>query len=278
MNCVCVKLKQRGKNKYRKILSIKEQLYALSIAPSESATAYSPGTLLEENEWFSIQRASKEGYSIDLISTEYESVDFQSLERKDFKNIDFLFVVTDAYILFQNVSKSKLISKRCIMALGEEFQYQNERSEILINDAPDAIYDKITDTLYFKRLESITGIFKGIDQLYREATEDETVEFLNNDFINLKDGYSSSSVKTPNRKRIALAIKTLNSLNEDDRKNIFNYIGDYCPELKVSEKSFEIGTEDDMKKLLFGIEQRFYTTPVGGEKRIANSVIPLATK
>ena len=30
-----------------------------------------------------------------------------------------------------------------------------------------------------------------------------------------------------------------------------------------------------MKKLLFGIEQRFYTTPVGGEKRIANSVIPL---
>ena len=30
-----------------------------------------------------------------------------------------------------------------------------------------------------------------------------------------------------------------------------------------------------MKKLLFGIEQRFYTTPVGGEKRIANSVILL---
>lgn len=278
MECVCVKLKQREKNKYRKILSMEDPLYALSIDPFKSASIYTPGTLLEENEWFCVQQASKESYSIDLISIEYESVDFQSLERKDFINIDFLFVITDAYILFQNVSKAKLISKRCIMALGEEFQYQNERSEIVINDTPDAIYDKITDTLYFKRLESITSIFKGIDQLYREATEDETVEFLNNDFINLKDGYSSSSVKTPNRKRIALAIKTLNSLNEDDRKNIFNYIGDYCPELKVSENSFDIGTEDDMKKLLFGIEQRFYTTPVGGEKRIANSVIPLATK
>lgn len=54
-------------------------------------------------------------------------------------------------------------------------------------------------------------------------------------------------------------------------------IGDYCPELKVAENSFEIGTEGDMKKLLFEIEQRFYTTPVGREKRIANSVIPFGS-
>lgn len=39
--------------------------------------------------------------------------------------------------------------------------------------------------------------------------------------------------------------------------------------------SFEVGSEDELKMLLYGIEQRFYTTVVGGEKRIANSVIPL---
>ena len=72
-------------------------------------------------------------------------------------------------------------------------------------------------------------------------------------------------------------MKTLNELNEDDRKNIFSYIGDYCPELQIAESSFEIGSEDDMKKLLFGIEQRFYTTLVGGEKRIANSIIPFGS-
>ena len=70
-------------------------------------------------------------------------------------------------------------------------------------------------------------------------------------------------------------MRTLNALSDTDRKNIFAYIGDYCPELQADEGSFEVGTEEDMKKLLFGIEQRFYTTPVGGEKRIANSVIPL---
>ena len=114
--------------------------------------------------------------------------------------------------------------------------------------------------------------------LYREATKEETESFLANDFISLKDGYSSNKVKTANRKRIALAVKTLSELDEPDRKNIFKYIGDYCPELKVSENdenAFEIGSENELKMLLYGIEQRFYTTPVGGEKRLANSVITL---
>lgn len=99
--------------------------------------------------------------------------------------------------------------------------------------------------------------------------------YFANDFIRLKNDYSGSKVKTANRKRIALAAKTLSELNEPDRKNIFKYIGDYCPDLKVSENSFEVGSENELKMLLYGIEQRFYTTPVGGEKRLANSVITL---
>lgn len=275
MEYVCVKLKQREKNKYRKLLSIDNALYTIPAITDDLVAAYAPGTLLEEGEWFCIQEASKKDYAIDLLSLEYESVDLQVLERKDFTKIDFLFVLSENYIFFQNVSKTKLLSKRCIFVLGDGYRYQEDRTEIVVNDVPDAIYDKVNDTLYFKRLQSITSVFKGIDQLYREATEEETNQFLSSDFINLKNGYSASRVKTANRKRIALAMKTLSELDENDRKNIFSYIGDYCPELQVSENSFEVGSEDDMKKLLFGIEQRFYTTPVGGEKRIANSVIAL---
>ena len=276
MEYICVKMKQREKDKFRKLLTVEDSLYSFSETNLKSSFTYSPGATLDEGEWFCIPKISEKEYSIDIIENDYASVDFQTLDRKDFTKIDFLFVVSDAYVSFQNVTKSKLLSKRCILALGEEFKYQNDRNEIVINDIPDAIYDKTNDALYFRRLESITGIFKGIDQLYREATEEETAQFLQSDFINLKNDYSSSSVKTPNRKRIALAIKTMKELDETDRKNIFAYIGDYCPELQISENSFDIGSEEDMKKLLFGIEQRFYTTPVGGEKRIANSIIPLA--
>lgn len=111
--------------------------------------------------------------------------------------------------------------------------------------------------------------------LYHEATQEEIDTFLANEFIRLKDDYSSNKVKTANRKRIALAVKTLSELNESDRKNIFKYIGEYCPGLKVANNAFEIGSEDDLKMLLYGIEQRFYTTLVGGEKRLANSIVTL---
>ena len=275
MDNICVKLKQREKDKYRKLLSINDNLYAPFTISADMVSTYTPGAILEEGEWFCLQEMSKKEFCIDVLKADYSSVDFRTLDRGDFKKIDFLFVVTEKYIVFQNISKTKLLSKRCIFALGEGYQYQDDCSEIVINDIPDAIYDKTNDTLYFRRLESITSIFRGIDQLYREATDEETTQFLNNEFINLKDGYSTASVKTANRKRIALAMKTLNALKDNDRKNIFAYIGEYCPELQVSEDSFDVGTEEDMKKLLFGIEQRFYTTPVGGEKRIANSVIPL---
>ena len=70
-----------------------------------------------------------------------------------------------------------------------------------------------------------------------------------------------------------MAQKTLNELNDDEKRGIFNYIGEYCPGLIASENSFEIGSEEELKLLLYGIEQRFYTTIVGNEKRIANSVL-----
>ena len=239
-----------------------------------SSTPYVPGAALEDGEWFAIQNASAQEYKLDLMTENYTTVDFNALTRTEFDKVDFIFVEIGDLLCLQNISKAKLLSKKCVLCLGENFTYQDDRKEIVINDVPDAIYDKNTDVLYFRRLESITGIFRGIDQLYKEATDEETTQFLSSEFIQLKDEYSASKVKTANRKRIALAQKTLAGLDDDSRNNIFAYIGEYCPELKVSDTSFEVGTEDELKMLLYGIEQRFYTTIVGGEKRIANSVVP----
>lgn len=275
MSSVFVKLYQREKgNKYRKLLSTDASMYQPFSQFIASTYPYDAGTTLDWGEWFYIEEASKQAYALGIITDIYESVDFDSLNRNDFAKIDFLFTFVGNDIYIQNVSKTKLVSKKHIFYFGEAFKYEPDCNDLVINEYPDAIYHKEDDRLYFQKLESITSIFKGIDQLYKEATEDETEDFLNHEFITLKRGYSATNVKTANRKRIALAQKTLNNLSKSDRENIFNYIGDYCPNLKVSEKTFEVGSENDLKLLLFGIEQRFYTTPVGGEKRIANSVSP----
>ena len=274
MTNLCAKLKQREKNKYRKIVSTDETVYSIEDITINTSTPYVPGVALEEGEWFSVPNASNQNYSIDLITSEYGIVDFDSLSKKEFGTIDFIFMEMNNLICFQNISKTKLVSKKSFLCWGDDFKYDSDRCEIVINSIPDAIYNKETNILYFKRLESITSIFRGIDQLYKEATEEETTQFLENDFVQLKQDYTASKVKTANRKRIALAQKTLESLDADSRKNILTYIGEYCPDLKISETSFEIGNEEELKLLLYGIEQRFYTTIVGGEKRIANSVIP----
>lgn len=275
MKNICVKLSQHENNKYRKMLSSEETIFPEFAPETASTSPYTPGAAIQDDDWFCITNAGSKDYSIDLLSESFSTVDMDSLTRAEFDKIDYLFVVDDRFIYFQNVSKSKLVSQKRIVHFGEGFTYKTNCAEIVIKDLPDAIYDKTTDNLYFRRLESITSIFRGIDMLYREATQEETDTFLASDFISLKGDYSGSKVKTANRKRIALAAKTLSELGETDRKNIFSYIGEYCPDLKVSENAFEVGSENELKMLLYGIEQRFYTTPVGGEKRLANSVITL---
>src|SRR5690606_21072678 len=113
--------------------------------------------------------------------------------------------------------------------------------------------------------------------LYKEATDEETENFLDNEFIRLSNGYSKDNVKSANRKRIAMAMETLSNLQQEEREQIHTYIRDYCPDLNFSdaENTFEVGSEDNLKNLIFGIEQRFYTTLVGGEKRVANSISKL---
>lgn len=276
MNQVYVKIRLRGKaNKYRKLLSTDENLYCLPDELIESSCPYTPGATLETGEWFKISDFSEKDFSIEITQKDYETVDYDSLQKAEYSQVDYLFAKIDDNLFFQNISKSKLVKKKGILGFGEGYRYERETAVLFINEYPDAIYIPTEDALYFQRLEPIASIFGGISELYREATEHEVEEFLQNDFIDLTDGFESSKVKVANRKRIAMAMDTLSKIHDDDKKQIFVYICDYCPDIVTPEQKFRVGSEENLKMVLFGIEQRFYTTLVGGEKRIANSVVPL---
>ena len=118
-------------------------------------------------------------------------------------------------------------------------------------------------------------IFKGMAILYREATDQEVKVFLSNSFITLTDGFETDKVKKTNRKLIAQAVDQFSNMKQEDREKIFSYIKEYCPNLSVEDQQFAISSNKDLKMLLYGIGQRFYTTPVGDEQRVANSTITL---
>ena len=79
----------------------------------------------------------------------------------------------------------------------------------------------------------------------------------------------------PNRKRIASAMDRLADYSAAERGEIFNYIHEYCPAVNFENGQFSISSEDDLKYVLFGLDERYYTTKLSNEKRLANSVISM---
>ncbi|ENX0020813.1 hypothetical protein HLE28_002047, partial [Neisseria gonorrhoeae] len=148
---------------------------------------------------------------------------------------------------------------------------------LVIKDIPDAVYIIKDDKLIFRTLSSISNIFKGIEDLYREATNTEVQQFLESDFIDLKEDFLSEKVSIPNRKRIALVQDRLNNMTLDQRQELLNYLAEYNNILKFNADGsrVEISTDVQLKHLLYGIDERYYTTALGKEKRLANSVQPI---
>jgi len=273
MNHTIAKIRQRGTGtKYRKILT-GETLYTLpdNLTPH---VEYSPTHNLDEDCWFGIENFSQKEYCLDILQRDFVSAEYDArLTHEEAEKLDFIFTYQDDNLYyFQKITKSQLQYRRYIK-LGDDYTFTANSRDISVNTIPDAIYIRNTDTLHFKKLSSISGIFDGISELYREATHEETVNFLGNDFISLQDGFSAENVKQPNRKRIALAIEKINSYDNAQRTAVFGCIREYYPDLIDENGAFKVSTDDELKLLLYGIDQRFYTTPDGRERRIANSVI-----
>ena len=237
---------------------------------------YDNETKIDDEAWFYIKNFSSTKHSIYQLTADINSADYNALTIEAFKKTTYLFSVSDDQNerYFQKVGKAALVERKRFIRFGNEFIYRPECASIVINDLPDAIYLKDTDTLFFKKLSTLTGIFPEISNLYKKATDEETKNFLNTRFFAL-EGFTPDQVHIPNRKRIALAMEILKTFDDSQKNEIYNYIGEYCPDIHHNDGRFTIKSNEDLSLVLYGIGQRFYTTPISKEKRIANSVIKL---
>ncbi|MFU2019501.1 ATP F0F1 synthase synthase, partial [Avibacterium paragallinarum] len=235
---------------------------------------------LDEDCWFKLDEFSKKKFCLPFLMEYSDSNSFDLLDKKHFKDLQFFCSIQESskIFCFQKITPSLFIKKKVkFISLGDAAKLEQSENCITIKEEPDAIYFKEEDTLIFKKLPTISSIFRGIDELYKEATEQETTDFLNHSFIIAKD-FNSSKVGKANRKRIAIAMSTLGNFDEKMKAQLFDYINNYCADkLKFDQKrlAFEISTDDELKVLLYGIDQRFYTTELDGEKRLANSVVKI---
>ncbi len=275
MDQVLAWVKENRKKKFFKLLSDRA-LFDISLEGLDFVE-YNPDHNLDEDSWFKIEQFSQQPYCIDLLKKEFVSSEYDDLTKKQFCGIAYLCAVQKDHFYFQKITPSLFVTKKWI-SFGEIARLENNEARIVVNAVPDAIYQKNSDALVFRSLATISSIFQGIDELYKEATQEEVDSFLRESFVEISGNYIAEKVSKLNRKRVALAMKILASMSIEDRDQMVPYIHSYCRnglKFNAENNKFEIKSDQELKFLLYGIEQRFYTTPIGKEKRLANSVQPL---
>ncbi len=280
MNHLIAEIKSRKKSdKTLKVFSIDDTVYPLP-TDLNNPKQYDTNYKLEDDEWFHIPNFINTDYCIDLLKKDFVSSEFNQISKDQLENIKYLIAYQKhqekEYYFFQKINPSQLL-KKSWFKVSETPSLEKKSHIVIINDYADAIFSKSENILFFKKLNTITAIFRGISELYREATQEETESFLCEDFIKLEDDFDASHVGTANRKRIAVAFDTLDTFNDKDMTQIIDYIKVYYRDMPFDEdsKAFKIKDEEGLKRLLWGIDQRYYTTKIGNKKRVANSISPV---
>lgn len=276
MNHVFARVKNLRKKPFFKLIS-DHTLYEDVNVSVASCISYSPDHNLDEDSWFKIEGFKDRDFCLNILKNDFDTKDYDDLKKDKFSEIAYLLSVQGRDFYFQKVYPSLFIKRKSII-FGEVAKIEQPENRLVIKPLPDAIYLKDSDTLVFRDLAGIASIFKGIDVLFKEATKEEVTNFLAEPFIKLEN-YSVDDVSKPNRKRIGLAMTTLSRMTQEDRNSLIPYISDYCKNTLTYDADsgkFTISKDDDLKQLVYGIEQRFYTTFISKEKRLANSVQAVA--
>ena len=271
MNYLLAKLKGRS-NDFVKVIASRNLI--LDTPDLSTTKAYAPEYKLEDEEWFILDDFLARNYHNGLIENSFNGTTFNQITTDKYKEIKYLCSKQNNLYIFQKMSATQLLSKKWFKVT--DAPTLQDKPIIIINEWIDAVYNKDNDTLYFKDISKIKQMFRGIEALYRVATQAEVDSFLDKDFISLGAEFTSDKVKVANRRRIAMAIDTLNSFTDDEIIQVVKYTKSYCVDVPIDADKFIIETEEHLKLVLFGIEQRYYTTLIHPEKRLANSILEMS--
>ncbi len=238
--------------------------------------SYQDDLKLSDEQWFCLSGFKDKTYAPILIKNQFRSIEWSQIGRNDYNKIDYIVSIQNegkTYI-FQNITPSAIYKQQSLVSLDEQPTLLNKDHLLIIHQTPDAYYLRENDTLYFKRLSAITTVFPGINELYNEATDAEVEEILNLDILAVSSEFTKDKVKTANRRKIREAMDLYRGYTDKHKGLLTDYIRKYCDDLQFDESTskFSISDEKGLTKLLNGLCQRYYTTEISQDKRVALSV------
>ena len=270
MDFLFVKTKGR-QGTFRKVLS--NQTVYNDIPEFEDKRPYNDELNLRDGQWFVLEHFSEKDYAPILIREEFNSAAWSQIGREDYDKIDYIVSVQNDgnLLIFQNVTTRLIYKRQSLLSLDEQPSLIQKGHTLVINMSADAYYVRDTDSLYFKRLSNITSIFSGINELYNEATDAEVDSLFRLSMLHVDPDFTRDKVKTANRRKIKEALDMYNNYTPAQKTQIPDYIRRYCVDLVCDEheRKFEISNERTLSLLLNGLCQRYYTTEISNEKKVA---------
>ena len=265
-------VKTKGKQgTFRKVLS--NQTVYNDIPGFDDKRPYNDELNLRDGQWFVLEHFSEKDYAPILIKEDFNSAAWSQISREDYDKIDYIVSVQNDgnLLIFQNVTTRLIYKRQSLLSLDEQPSLINKDHTLVINTYADAYYVRNTDSLYFKRLSSITSIFSGINELYNEATDAEVDSLFRLSMLHIDPDFTRDKVKTANRRKIKEALDMYNNYTTEQKTQLPTYLKKYCSDLVYDEHlgKFEISTEKTLTLLLNGLCQRYYTTEISNEKKVA---------
>lgn len=260
------------KSEYKNILSQKDEIVTKIDFSKVETIDFKPSHNLEGDEWFQIKNFSKQEFYIEQCDKNYSTASLSQVGNDEYKVLGCICIFQGGERHFQKITPALFVSKKTLLDYSGQPKIVEHRQQIEIRSESDAIYVISKDTLYFRNLSKIKSIFPGIEELHREATQKEVDKFIGHKFIKLND-YETRAVGTQNRKRIADIGKKFEKLSSDKKDKLIKYAKDKSG-LKLDKQAFEIGSDVDLKKLLYAMDQRYYYADIYEEERIASSIRP----
>lgn len=275
MDYLLARIDTRKKSNIRMVLSDVTTYHDVDLSHTH---LYDDDYKLQEGEWFKVDEFRTKNFFKAWINEPFVAADYAQIAANEYKGLKFLVAYQDSdKLMFQRLFTGSVYENKTFLtfSLHDQPKLRSDDSQlIVINPVPDAIYSISENKLYFRSIPVVKPLFKGIEELYKEATREEVDDFLGLDLINVTGGFNADGVKTPNRRHIKEAQEIYAGYSDDDKAGLKSYAAKYCPDLNYNPTSVkcDISNDDQLKDLIYCILQRYYTTEIGGKKRVAHSV------
>lgn len=274
MDYLLARIDTRKKANMRLVLSDKTTYLDVVL---DNSREYNDEYKLHEGEWFAVEGFKEKPYFKTWVKEPFNAGDYSQLQVAEYSGLKFLCAVQDGNkFMFQRLFSGSVYENKTFLSfsLDAEPQLRTDNQLVVINNEPDAVYHLTENKLYFKSIPTIRPLFPGIEELYKEATNEEVETFLQLDFIQLGGEFTADKVKTPNRRNIKEAKEIYDNYTDDDKKALKAYAQKYRPGLNYNPDAdvCEVANDEQLKDLIYCILQRYYTTEIGGKMRVAHSV------